>query len=148
MIDALNMRKSTIKKIGLMLLEYQYDFFIGGDIKPLKLKDIALELGHNPSTISRAISNKYLECNRGIYPLKNFFSAAITDDTSNTSIKDFILECIKCENKKSPLSDVKILELVEYKYKIKMVRRTITKYRKQLNIASSGERKRLYEMEL
>ena len=148
LVDALNMRKSTIKKIGLMLLEYQYDFFIGGDMKPLRLKDIALELGHNPSTISRAISNKYLECNRGIYPLKNFFSAAITDDTSNTSIKDFILECIKYENKKSPLSDVKILGLVEDKYKIKMVRRTITKYRKQLNIASSGERKRLYEMEL
>lgn len=148
LIDALNMRKSTIKKIGLMLLEYQYDFFIGGSIKPLKLKDIALELGHNPSTISRAIANKYLECNRGIYPLKSFFTAAISDDTSNTSIKDFILDCIKYENKKSPLSDVKILELIENKYQIKMVRRTITKYRKQLNIASSGERKRLYEMEL
>lgn len=148
LIDALNMRKSTIKKIGLMLLEYQYDFFIGGNIKPLKLKDIALELGHNPSTISRAIANKYLECNRGIYPLKSFFTAAISDDTSNTSIKDFILDCVKCEDKKSPLSDVKILELVEDKYQIKMVRRTITKYRKQLNIASSGERKRLYEMEL
>lgn len=148
LVDALNMRKSTIKKIGLMLLEYQYDFFIGGDIKPLKLKDIALELGHNPSTISRAIANKYLECNRGIYPLKSFFTAAIADDTSNTSIKDFILECIRGENKKSPLSDIKILKLIEDKYQIKMVRRTITKYRKQLNIASSGERRRLYEMKL
>ncbi len=148
LVDALNMRKSTIKKIGLMLLEYQYDFFTGGNIKPLKLKDIALELGHNPSTISRAISNKYLECNRGIYPLKSFFTAAISDDTSNTSIKDFILNCIKFEDRKSPLSDIKILELIEKKYQIKIVRRTITKYRKQLNIASSSERKRLYEMEL
>lgn len=148
LIDALNMRKSTIKKIGLMILEYQYEFFIGGDIKPLKLKDIAVELGHNPSTISRAIANKYLECNRGIYPIKSFFTTAISEDTSNTAIKDFILECVKQEDRKSPLSDVKLLELIEIKFKLKMVRRTITKYRKQLSIASSGERKRLYEMEL
>ncbi|RAX55278.1 RNA polymerase factor sigma-54 [Helicobacter sp. 16-1353] len=148
LIDALNMRKSTIKKIGLMILEYQYDFFTGGNIKPLKLKDIAIELGHNPSTISRAIANKYLECNRGIYPIKSFFTTAITEDTSNTSIKDFILECIKKEDRKNPLSDIKLLELIEIEFKLKMVRRTITKYRKQLNIASSGERKRMYEIEL
>ncbi|RDU64657.1 RNA polymerase factor sigma-54 [Helicobacter sp. MIT 14-3879] len=148
LIDALSMRKSTIKKIGLMLLEYQYDFFIGGDIKPLKLKDIAKELGHSPSTISRAVANKYIECNRGIYPIKTFFTTAITEETSNTSIKDFILECVKLEDKKNPLSDIKILEMVEDKFKVKIVRRTITKYRKQLNIGSSSERKRLYEVEL
>lgn len=148
LIDAVAMRKSTIKKIGLMILEYQYDFFTGGDIKPMKLKDIAHELGHSPSTISRAVSNKYLECNRGIYPIKSFFSTAISEDTSNSSIKDFILECVKNENKKSPLSDIKILDMINEKFGVKIVRRTITKYRKQLNIASSGERKRLYEVEL
>ncbi|MDE6885788.1 MAG: RNA polymerase factor sigma-54 [Helicobacteraceae bacterium] len=148
LIDALSMRKSTIKKIGLMILEYQYDFFTGGEMKPLKLKDIAEELGHSPSTISRAIANKYLECNRGIYPIKDFFTTAITEDTSNSSIKDFIMECIKNEDRKNPLSDIKILHLIENKFNLKMVRRTITKYRKQLNIASSGDRKRLYEIEL
>lgn len=148
LVDALNMRKATIEKIGLTILDYQYDFFDGGEIKPMKLKDIANDLGHSPSTISRAVSNKYLECDRGIYPLKSFFSTAINDETSNSSIKDFINECIKCEDKNNPLSDLKILDLIESKFGVKMVRRTITKYRKQLNIASSSERKKLYEVKL
>ncbi|PAF47417.1 RNA polymerase factor sigma-54 [Helicobacter sp. 12S02232-10] len=146
LIDALDMRKQTIQKIGLMIVEYQYDFFKGGEIKPMKLKDIADEFGHAPSTISRAISNKYLECSRGILPIKSFFTTAIDGDTSNASIKDFISELIKNENQKKPLSDLKILRLIEEKFQLKMVRRTITKYRKQLNIASSSERKKLYEI--
>lgn len=146
LVDSINMRKSTLKKIGLMILEYQYDFFAGGDIKPLKLNDIAKDLGHSSSTISRAVANKYLECNRGIFPLKAFFSTAISEDTSNASIKDFLLECVKNEDKRNPLSDVKIQKMIEDKFSVKIVRRTITKYRKQLNIESSGERKKLYEV--
>ncbi len=148
LVDSINMRKSTLKKIGLMILEYQYDFFAGGDIKPLKLNDIAKDLGHSSSTISRAVANKYLECNRGIFPLKAFFSTAISEDTSNASIKDFLLECVKNEDKRNPLSDVKIQKMIEDKFSVKIVRRTITKYRKQLNIESSSERKKLYEVGL
>lgn len=148
LIDALDMRKQTIRKIGLMIVEYQYDFFMGGEIKPMKLKDLADEFGHSPSTISRAISNKYLECNRGIFPIKNFFTTAIDGDTSNASIKDFIHNLVKNENKQKPLSDLKILELIEEKFSIKMVRRTITKYRKQLNIGSSSERKKNYAISI
>ncbi|PAF53321.1 RNA polymerase factor sigma-54 [Helicobacter sp. 13S00482-2] len=148
LIDALDMRKQTIRKIGLMIVEYQYDFFMGGEMKPMRLKDIADEFGHSPSTISRAISNKYLECSRGILPIKSFFTTAIDGDTSNASIKDFIGEIIKNENHKKPLSDVKILQMIEEKFQLKMVRRTITKYRKQLNIGSSSERKKLYEISL
>lgn len=149
MIDALNMRKATLKKIGLMILEYQYDFFAGGEIKPLKLNDIAKDLGHSSSTISRAVANKYLECNRGIFPLKAFFSTAISDDTSNAAIKDFVLECVKNEDKRNPLSDVKLKAMIEDKFNgAKIVRRTITKYRKQLGIESSNERKKMYEVEL
>ena len=117
---------------------------MGKEIKPMKLKDLAEEFGHAQSTISRAISNKYLECNRGIFPIKNFFTTAIDGDTSNASIKQFISDLIKQESKTKPLSDLKILELIEERFSIKMVRRTITKYRKQLNIASSSERKRNY----
>ncbi|PAF46977.1 RNA polymerase factor sigma-54 [Helicobacter sp. 12S02634-8] len=146
LIDALDMRKQTIQKIGLMIVEYQYDFFKGGEIKPMRLKDIADEFGHAPSTISRAISNKYLECSRGILPIKSFFTTAIEGDISNASIKDYIFELIKGENQKKPLSDLKILELIEERFQLKMVRRTITKYRKQLNIGSSSERKKTYEM--
>ena len=146
LVDSINMRKATLKKIGLMILEYQYDFFAGGDMKPLKLNDIAKDLGHSSSTISRAVANKYLECNRGIFPLKAFFSTAISEDTSNAAIKDFLLECVKNEDKRNPLSDVKIQKMIEDKFGVEIVRRTITKYRKQLNIESSSERKKLYEV--
>jgi len=146
LVDALEMRKATLYKIGLMIVEYQYDFFTGGEIKPMKLKDLAEEFGHAPSTISRAIAGKYLECNKGIVPIKSFFTTALDEDLSNASIKDYIEEIVKNEPKGRPLSDIKILEMVEKRFDIKMVRRTITKYRKQLNIASSSERKKLYEV--
>ena len=146
LVDALEMRKATIRKVGLMIIDYQYDFFRGGEIKPMKLKDIAQELGYAPSTISRAISNKYLECQRGIFSLKSFFTTAIEGDVSNASLKDFLSEIIKNESHKKPLSDLKIQKMIEEKFELKIVRRTITKYRKQLNIASSSERKKLYEI--
>ncbi|MDD3463512.1 MAG: RNA polymerase factor sigma-54 [Sulfurospirillaceae bacterium] len=144
LIDALEMRKATLYKIGLMIVEYQYDFFFGKAIKPMKLKDLADDLGRNPSTISRAISGKYLSCSRGVMPLKKFFATALEEDVSNSAIKEYMLELVKYENSNKPLSDLKILEAVEKKFGIKMVRRTITKYRKQFNIASSSERKKLY----
>jgi len=144
LIDAMNMRKATLYKIGLMIVEFQYDFFKGKDIKPMKLSDISEELGRNTSTISRAISNKYLACDRGIYPIKSFFSALVDKDTSAKAIKDFVVELIKKEDRKKPLSDQKIVDIAKEHFKINMVRRTITKYREQLNIPTSGERKRGY----
>ncbi len=144
LIDALEMRKATLYKVGLMIVEYQYDFFTGGAIKPLTLKTLADEFGHNPSTISRAIANKYIACDRGIYPMKDFFTTAIDEDVSNAAIKDYVAELVKNESHKKPLSDMKLLEMIQDKFKITMVRRTIAKYRKQLNIAGSSERKALY----
>ena len=146
LIDALEMRKATLYKIGLMIVEYQYDYFLGGDIKPMKLKDLADELGRNPSTISRAIANKYLSCARGTIALKNFFSTGFDEETSNAAIKEFLLELIKGEDHKKPLSDLKIQELIQAKFNIQIVRRTITKYRKILNIGSSSQRKRVYQI--
>ncbi|AII14675.1 RNA polymerase sigma54 factor [Campylobacter iguaniorum] len=144
LIDALEMRKATLYKIGLMIIEYQYDYFLGGDIKPMKLKDIAGDLGRNPSTISRAIQNKFLSCSRGIVALKNFFAAAASEDISNAAIKDFVKNLIKQENHQKPLSDEAILACIEKDFGIKIVRRTITKYRKALNIGSSSQRKKIY----
>ncbi|KEA46396.1 RNA polymerase sigma54 factor [Campylobacter mucosalis] len=146
LIDALEMRKATLYKIGLMIVEYQYDFFFGGEIKPMRLKDIADDIARNPSTISRAIANKYLLCSRGTIPLKKFFATAIDDDVSNEAIKQFLVEIINKENPKKPLSDLKIVELIKKEFNIDIVRRTITKYRQMLNIGSSSERKRVYEM--
>ena len=144
LVDALEMRKATLYKVGLMIVEYQYDFFTGGAIKPLTLKTLADEFGHNPSTISRAIANKYIACDRGVYPMKDFFTTAIDEDVSNAAIKDYVSELVKNESHKKPLSDMKLLEMIQEKFKITMVRRTIAKYRKQLNIAGSSERKQLY----
>lgn len=144
LVDALEMRKATLYKVGLMIVEYQYDFFIGGAIKPLTLKTLADEFGHNPSTISRAIANKYIACDRGIYPMKDFFTTAIDEDVSSAAIKEYVAELVKNESHKKPLSDMKLLEMIQEKFKITMVRRTIAKYRKQLNIAGSSERKQLY----
>ena len=131
-----------------MIVEYQYDFFAGGDIKPLTLKVLADEFGHNPSTISRAIAGKYIACDRGVFAMKDFFTTAIDEDVSNAAIKEFVVELIKNEPKEKPLSDMKILELIQEKFHVKMVRRTIAKYRKQLNIAGSSERKKLYKLEV
>ncbi len=144
LIDALEMRKATLYKIGLLIVEYQYDFFFGKAIAPMKLKDLATELKRNPSTISRAISGKYISCNRGVIPLKQFFATAVEEDISNSAIKEYMCELVKHEDYQKPFSDMKLLSLIEKKFAVKMVRRTITKYRQQSNIAGSSERKKLY----
>jgi len=146
LVDALDMRKATLYKVGLMIVEYQYEFFTGGVIMPLTLKTLADEFGHNPSTISRAIANKYIACDRGTFAMKEFFTTAIDEDVSNAAIKEFLVEVVKVESRAKPLSDMKLLALIEEKFKVKMVRRTIAKYRKQLNIAGSSERKKLYQL--
>jgi RNA polymerase sigma-54 factor len=146
LVDALDMRKATLYKVGLMIVEYQYEFFTGGAIMPLTLKTLADEFGHNPSTISRAIANKYIACDRGVLAMKEFFTTAIDEDVSNAAIKEFLIGLVKAESRAKPLSDMKLLDLIQEKFKVKMVRRTIAKYRKQLNIAGSSERKKLYQL--
>lgn len=149
LVDALAMRKATLYKIGLMIVEHQYEFFLGKEIKPMRLKDLADDLERNASTISRAISNKYLSCERGLIALKDFFAFALDEEgeTSNASVKDFILNLVKNENTSKPLSDSKILDLIQAEFKINLGRRTIAKYRQQLKIPSSSDRKKFYELE-
>ena len=76
-VKLLDLRKSTLYNITLILIEKQYEFFMGGELRPLKLLDVAEELGFNESTVSRAISDKYLETERGVFSFKDFFSNAI-----------------------------------------------------------------------
>jgi len=154
LIDALHMRKATLYKVGLMILEYQYEFFNGGALKPLTLQVLADEFGHNVSTISRAISNKYIQCDRGLFPMKDFFSNAIDVEISSDLIRDTLIEVIEGENRKQPLSDIKILAIIKDKFKdqiesgeLKLGRRTIAKYRYQLNIESSSKRRRIYMLD-
>jgi len=148
LIEALELRKSTLYKIALMILEIQYEFFMGGSIKPMILQDIADELGYVPSTVSRAIANKYILCDRGLISMKYFFSKALDDNVSSREIKEYIKEIIKNEDRKKPYNDEKITELVRDKFNIQIVRRTISKYREELSIATSRQRKREYSLKI
>ena len=147
LVNLLNLRKSTLYKIVLIIVEKQISFFVGGELRPFSMQEIAAELGFAESTISRAVSNKYIECNLGILPLKFFFSNAVDKDLSSSQIKSYIKSLVDYEDKEEPLTDESILEFIETKFNLKMVRRTITKYRKILDIPSSKERKKLYKVE-
>jgi len=132
--------------VALVLIEKQYTFFMGGELKPLKLQDVADVLGFNESTISRAISDKYLECEHGIFSFKDFFSNAI-GETSTSEIKHFMQRIVESEDKEKPYSDKILHEKIEERFRVQMVRRSIAKYRQELDIPSFKERKFLYKLE-
>ena len=107
------------------------------------MNTLATELSFAESTISRAISNKYIESKKGVFALKSFFTNAVsTKELSSSEIKNFINQQIEYENKEEPLTDDDLLIKIEQRFNIKMVRRTITKYRKLMNVPSSKERKK------
>lgn len=140
-------RKSTILKIAEVIVREQSEFFNKGSryIKPMRLKDIAIELGYHESTISRGINSKYMLTPFGLFEFKYFFSTAIQSEeeegTSSTKIKNMIKEFINEENKLKPLSDDKICKLLKNEGII-VARRTVAKYREEMNILSSSKRKK------
>ncbi|HHH20346.1 MAG TPA: RNA polymerase factor sigma-54, partial [Nitratifractor sp.] len=142
--NLLQLRKSTLYNLVLMIVERQIGFFVGHELKPLTMSDIANEVGFEESTISRAVANKYIQCDRGLFSLRSFFTNAVSKDLSSSEVKNFISDLIENEPHEKPLTDQNLVDLVTQRYKIKMVRRTITKYRKLLDIPSSKDRKRLY----
>lgn len=145
LVKLLDLRKATLYNIALVLIEKQYSFFMGGKLMPLRLQDVADELGFNESTISRAISDKYLECDRGVFAFKDFFSNAI-DNVSTSEIKEFLKRLVECEDKEKPLSDKHLHEEIEKRFSITMVRRSIAKYRQELDIPAFKERLFLYKL--
>lgn len=147
LVNLLDLRKATLYNIALVLVERQHTFFMGGELKPLKLQDVADILNFNESTISRAISDKFLECDRGIFSFKDFFSNSI-GEVSTSQIKSFMQSFISSEDKDKPFSDKILHEKVEERFKIQMVRRSIAKYRQELNIPSFKDRKFLYKLEM
>ncbi len=147
LVKLLDLRKATLYNIALVLIEKQYSFFMGSELKPLRLQDVADELGFNESTISRAISDKYLECERGVFSFKEFFSNAI-GEVSTSEIKHFLKKLVESENKESPHSDKYLHESVEARFGVQMVRRSIAKYRQELDIPAFKERKFLYKLSM
>ncbi len=145
LVKLLDLRKATLYNVALVLIEKQYAFFMGSELKPLRLQDVADELGFNESTISRAISDKYLECDRGTFAFKDFFSNAI-GEVSTAEIKHFIQRLVDSEDKDKPFSDKYLHEKIEERFKIQMVRRSIAKYRQELDIPAFKERRFLYKL--
>ncbi|MGI6766165.1 MAG: RNA polymerase factor sigma-54 [Lentihominibacter sp.] len=147
LIRSIEQRKQTIFNVVSAVVKYQKDFLDYGSkyLKTLTLKDIAEELGIHESTVSRSINGKYLQCKRGVYEIKHFFSAGVSDITgegiSSNSIKEFIREIIESENPKKPYSDQKMVELLMEKG-INISRRTVAKYRDEMGILSSSKRRR------
>ncbi len=148
-IDAIKQRQNTLLLTMNALLEYQYDFFQSGDeskLRPMILKDIADQTGLDISTISRVVNSKYIQTPFGIYSLKYFFSEGMQkedgEEVSTRQIKSILKEYIDQEDKKKPLTDERLSKLLkEQGYMI--ARRTVAKYREQMNIPVARLRKEL-----
>ena len=137
-------RKDTILEVGKIIVQQQAHFFETkqGALKPLMLKDIAKQLSVHESTISRAVNGKYIETDFGIFELRRFFVNKVNDeDTSADEVKKMIADFVEGEDKRKPLSDQKIVEMLAEREQ-KISRRTVAKYRDALKIPSSSKRKR------
>ncbi|WP_026594088.1 RNA polymerase factor sigma-54 [Bacillus sp. UNC437CL72CviS29] len=144
---SLKQRKQTLLQVMEIIMKKQSDFFWRGPeyLKPLSLKEVAEELSVHESTISRATRNKYVQTPHGLFEMKSFFSNAVvtTEDeaVSTKRVKQLIQMLVEQENKKKPLSDQKISKLLEEEHEIVISRRTVAKYREQMNIPASSLRK-------
>ena len=148
-VEAIKQRHNTLESTMNAIIEYQHDYFIDGDeshLKPMVLKDIAEKTGFDISTISRVVNSKYIETHFGIYSLKYFFSEGLEnqdgEEVSTRELKKALQECVDNENKRKPLTDDQLVDAMTQKgYKV--ARRTIAKYRDQLNIPKARLRKEL-----
>ncbi len=147
-IDAVQLRQSTLLRVSEVIFQRQKTFLEKGTsgFQPLRMQEVADEVGVHISTVSRAVSGKYAQTPRGIFPLKYFFAGGTQTATgevaSQITIKQRIAEFVGQENPDKPLSDDELAQMLDEKDHVKIARRTVTKYRKALNIPSSNERRR------
>lgn len=153
LIKSIQSRGETLLRVGKFIVEKQSQFFEEGEqaMQPLVLREVADYLELHESTISRATNQKYIQTPRGTYELKYFFSTGVSQygsaDQSSVAIKSHIKNLIDQEDSKKPLSDNKLMALLEEKG-ISVARRTIAKYREAMNIPSSSDRKKLNQFKL
>ncbi|MCB6994100.1 RNA polymerase factor sigma-54 [bacterium 210820-DFI.6.37] len=148
LIKSIDQRKQTIYNVVQAVVKYQKEFFDKGSkyLKTLTLKQIAEEVGIHESTVSRSINGKYLQSPMGVFEIKYFFSGGVAggqggEGISSKSIKSFIKEIIDSEDPKSPYSDQDMVKMLKEKG-IDISRRTVAKYRDEMNILSSSKRRR------
>lgn len=148
-IEAIKQRQNTLQNTMNAIIDFQHDFFIEGDetkLRPMVLKNIAEKTGLDISTISRVVNCKFIQTHFGIFPLKYFFSEGLMTDkgeeVSTREIKNILAESIDQEDKRKPLTDEELVVVLKEKgYKV--ARRTVAKYREQLNIPIARLRKEL-----
>jgi RNA polymerase sigma-54 factor len=148
-IDAIKQRQQTLLATMDTIMDYQHEFFYTGDettLRPMILKDIAERTGLDISTVSRVANSKFVQTEFGTYRLKFFFSESLSTDSgeevSTREVKKILSDMVEGESKKKPLSDERLTELLQEKgYNI--ARRTVAKYREQLNIPVARLRKEL-----
>ena len=148
-IDAIKQRQHTLLDTMTAIMNHQHDFFLTGDqttLRPMILKDIAEKTGLDISTVSRVANSKFVQTEFGTYRLKFFFSESLStesgEEVSTREVKKILSDLIEAENKKKPLSDEHLTEMLQQKgYNI--ARRTVAKYREQLNIPVARLRKEL-----
>lgn len=147
-INSINQRRQTMMKVMRAIVEIQEEFFKFGEgyLKPMILKDVAEKIQMDISTVSRVVNGKYVQTEFGVYELKYYFSEGLTTDSgeeiSNKEVKAIIESIIGKEEKRKPLSDQKIAQMLEEKG-FQIARRTVTKYREQLGIPVARLRKEI-----
>jgi RNA polymerase sigma-54 factor len=146
LIESIEQRRNTLLKVARAIIEHQKEFLDNGPefIEPLKMQQIADRVGVHVTTVSRAVDDKWVQTPRGIFSLKRFFGGgtitADGDEVAWDTIKQKLLEVISKEDKQNPMSDEEIVEEME-RQGLKVARRTVTKYRQNLLIPSSRQRK-------
>ncbi len=142
LLDSLERRGSTLRRCASAVLEVQRPFFAGqtGELMPMTLSDLAERLELHPSTVSRAVRGKYLQCRQGTYPLRYFFSRPVSGGAvSRQAVKQILLTLVREEDPRHPLSDQALCRLLADRG-IRVARRTVTKYRLELGVGSSTAR--------
>ena len=149
LIKSLDQRQRTIYKVADSIVKQQQDFLEHGiqKLRPMILRDVAEDIEMHESTVSRVVSNKYIHTPRGLYPMKFFFHSGIDreygENISSLTVKRKIEELIESEDPKKPLSDSALMKILN-REGIQIARRTVAKYRDELNIPSSTDRKQIF----
>jgi RNA polymerase sigma-54 factor len=149
LLKSVDQRQKTIIKVATSIITFQKDFLDRGieHLRPLVLRDVANDIGMHESTVSRVVNNKYMHTPQGVYEMKFFFHSGINSSfgeaVSSVTIKQKIKKIIEAEDQRRPLSDSKIMNMLQHEGLV-LARRTIAKYREELKIPTSNQRKVLY----
>ena len=149
LLKSVDQRQKTIVKVATSIINFQHAFLDHGieHLRPLVLRDVANDIGMHESTVSRVVTNKYMHTPQGVFEMKYFFHSGISssygESVSSVTIKQRIRKIIENEDPRKPLSDSKIVSILQ-KEGLMLARRTIAKYREELKIPTSNQRKVLY----